>query len=80
MAASLEPIERQYAHLENNTRASKTVLSENDFRQEAQSMVFRDEGKQPTTLQAQVIEVNAAISNEDFKVEAEQVLYRDESK
>ncbi|WP_296190192.1 MULTISPECIES: hypothetical protein [unclassified Psychrobacter] len=80
VATSLEPIERQYAHLENNTRASKTVLSENDFRQEAQSMVFRDEGKQPTTLQAQVIEVNAAISNEDFKVEAEQVLYRDESK
>jgi len=36
--------------------------------------------RQPTTLQAQVIEVNAAISNEDFKVEAEQVLYRDESK
>ena len=43
-------------------------------------MLFRDEEKQPISLQAAIIEVNAAISNEDFKVEAEQVLYRDESK
>lgn len=80
VVANLEPIERQHAHLEDNALASKTALSENDFRQEAQSMLFRDEEKQPISLQAAIIEVNAAISNEDFKVEAEQVLYRDESK
>ncbi|MGP5502865.1 hypothetical protein [Psychrobacter faecalis] len=81
VVANLEPIERQHAHLEDNTLASKTALSGNDFRQEAQSMLFRDEEKQHATLQeAQVIEVNATISNENFKVEAEQVLYRDESK
>lgn len=83
VAANLEPIkiiETQNGFGEVNAITITTALSENDFRQEAQNIVFRDEESQRTNLQAHATRMDTALSNENFRVEAEHVLYRDENK
>ena len=64
----------------------RSAMSESEFRQEAQNMVFRDseESKvrsleiQRENLNSQAVRVNAALSDESFRVEAKKILYREE--
>ncbi|OXL24800.1 hypothetical protein [Psychrobacter sp. DAB_AL32B] len=63
----------------------RSAMSESDFRQEAQNMVFRDseESKirsieiQRENLNSQAVRMNAALSDESFRVEAKKILYRE---
>ncbi|MDE4454006.1 hypothetical protein [Psychrobacter sp. DAB_AL62B] len=64
----------------------RSAMSESDFRQEAQNMVFRDSEESKirsleiprTNLNYQAVGMNAAISDEGFRVEAKKTLYREE--
>ena len=56
----------------------KTILSEHDFRQEAQNTLFRAPEQQAS--QKPDIATQPEINPQDFKAEAKSILYRDETK
>jgi hypothetical protein len=60
----------------SNIRKLDTTISYEDFRQEAQNILFREE-ESIVKVGNHASSIEPAISAEDFKVEAHNTLYRD---